>query len=91
MIRITTNMTVPNKPVTALNGISESVNVLDNTSTKIMKDAPKVIHNGIVRLASLPTSNLTTCGMTNPIQDMVPQKHTDIAVKIVEITMMSAR
>ena len=52
-------MIVPNKPVTALNGISESVNDLDKTSTTIMNVPTKVIHNGMVLLASLPANNLT--------------------------------
>ena len=66
-------MSVPNNPVTALNGISESVKDLDKTSTTIMNVPPKVTHNGIVLLASLPANNLTICGMTKPIHEMVPQ------------------
>ena len=84
-------MTVPKSPVTALKGISESVIDLDRTSTNIIKVPPKVIHRGIVLFASLPASNLTICGITNPIQDMVPQKHTEIAVRIVDITIINPR
>ena len=91
MIRITTNIIVPNKPVTALNGISESVNVLDKISTRTMNVAPKVIHKGIVLFASLPAKSLTMCGITKPIQDIVPQKQTDIAVSKVEITIINMR
>ena len=84
-------MSVPKSPVTALKGISESVNVLDKTSTTIMNVPPKVMHRGMVLFASLPASNLTICGMTKPIQDMVPQKHTDIAVRTVDKTMIKPR
>ena len=59
IIKITTNITVPKRPVTALKGISESVKVLERTSTTIMNVPPKVIHKGIVLFASLPASNLT--------------------------------
>ena len=82
---------MPNKPVTALNGISESVNVLDKMSTTIMNVPPKVMHKGIVRLASRPANNLTMCGITKPIQEIVPQKQTEIAVNIVAITMIKPR
>ena len=91
MIKITTNITVPNKPVTALNGISESVNVLDKMSTKTINVPPNVTQSGIVLLASLPANNLTMCGMTKPIQEIVPQKQTEIAVRIVEITIISGQ
>ena len=84
-------MIVPNTPVTALKGISESVNVLDKISTTIMNDPPNKTHNGIVRLVFLPTNNLTMCGTTKPIQDIVPQKQTDIAVNKVEIIMITYR
>ena len=84
-------MKVPIKPVTALRGISESVNVLDMISTKIINVPPKVTHKGIVLFASLPASKRTMCGMTNPIQDIVPQKQTEIAVKTVDKTIINPR
>ena len=84
-------MIVPITPVTALKGISESVNVLDRISTTIIKAPPNKAHSGIVRLAFLPTNSLTICGTTNPIQDIVPQKQTDIAVNNVEIIMITYR
>lgn len=88
MIRIIINITVPNKPVTALNGISESAKLLDMISTNIMNVLPKVMQRGMVLLASLPASNLTIWGITSPIHEIVPQKHTEIAVSIVEITII---
>ena len=91
MIKIITNITVPNKPVTALKGISESVNVRDKISTKIMNVPPIVMQRGMVLFASLPASNLTMCGMTKPIQEMVPQKHTDMAVNTVARTIINPR
>lgn len=86
-----TNITVPSKPVTALSGISESVNVLERISTKTINVPPKVMQRGIVLLASLPASNRTMCGITKPIHEIVPQKQTDIAVRIVDITIISPR
>lgn len=91
MIRITTNMTVPKRPVTALNGISESVNVLESTSTTTMNVPPKVMQSGIVLFASLPANSLTMCGTTRPIHEMVPQKQTDIAVNTVARTIINPR
>ena len=82
---------MPIKPVTALNGISESVNVLERISTNIVNVPPKVMHKGIVLLASLPASKRTICGITKPIQDMVPQKHTDMAVRTVDKTIINPR
>ena len=84
IINIMTKMTVPNNPVTALNGISESVNVLERISTAIMNVPPKVTHKGIVLFASLPTSNLTMWGMIKPTQEIVPQKQTEMAVRTVD-------
>ena len=83
-----TNTTVPNKPVTALNGISESVNDLDKMSVKIMNEPPKVIQSGIVLFVLCPTINLTMCGITRPIHEMVPQKQTDIAVSNVAMPII---
>ena len=59
-----TNITVPNKPVTALNGISESVNDLDKMSVRIINEPPNVIQSGMVLFVLCPTINLTICGIT---------------------------
>ena len=91
IINIMTKMTVPNNPVTALNGISESVNVLERISTAIMNVPPNVTHNGIVLFASLPTNRRTMWGMIKPTQEIVPQKQTDIAVKTVDRTIINIR
>ena len=58
-MRIMTKIIVPIKPVTALNGISESVKDLENISVIIMNVAPNVTHNGMVLFASLPANNRT--------------------------------
>ena len=88
MIKMMTNTAVPNKPVTALKGISESVNDLDKMSVRITKDPPKVMQRGMVLFVLCPTIRRTICGMTKPIQEIVPQKQTEMAVSKVAIPMM---
>lgn len=75
---------VPIKPVKRLIGISEPFIFLANVSTTIRKLAPKKVLIGIRYLLSDPTSNLPKWGITSPIHPIVPAKHIDEAVKIVE-------
>ena len=82
-------MIVPNKPVTADKGISADVKLLDNISTSIIKIPPNVHVNGIVLVVFFPTINLTICGMTNPTQEIVPEKATDVAVNNVAIKIIT--
>ena len=82
-------MIVPNKPVTADNGISADVKLLDNISTNIMNMPPNVHVKGIVLVVFFPTNNLTICGMTNPTQEIVPENATDVAVNKVAINIIT--
>jgi hypothetical protein len=52
-------MGVPKKPVTADNGISEAVKLLDMISQIIVNVAPNSIVMGMVFFASLPTNKRT--------------------------------
>ena len=45
-----------------------------------MNEPPNVIQRGIVLLVLCPTNSRTIWGITNPIQEIVPQKQTEIAV-----------
>ena len=83
-----TNITVPKIPVTALKGISDFVNERARISTIIINIPPKVIQRGIDLLVSLPTINLTICGITSPIQLTTPLKSTQEAVNKVAIPII---
>ncbi len=57
-------------------------------STNTIKTPPNVIQSGIDLLVSLPEISLTTCGITKPIQLIVPLKATAIAVSRVAIPII---
>ena len=46
----------------------------------IINDAPNIIDRGIVFVVSRPTQSLTICGITSPIQLIVPANATELAV-----------
>ena len=71
---IAINTIVPKNPVIADIGISAAVNERQSISEIIINDAPNVIDRGIVFVVSRPTQSLTICGITSPIQLIVPEK-----------------
>ena len=83
------NTIVPKKPVIADIGISAAVNERQRISDMIMNDAPKVMDKGSVLVVSRPAQSRTMCGITSPIQLIVPAKATELAVKSVAIRIMS--
>lgn len=89
--KIIINIIVPKKPVTADKGISAPVKLLENISVTTIKDAPKTIVSGMVRCVFLPTNSLTICGTTKPIQLIVPEKATELAVSKVAINIITMR
>ena len=85
---IAINTIVPKKPVIAEIGISAAVNERQSISDIIINDAPNVIDRGIVFVVSRPTQSLTICGITSPIQLIVPANATELAVKSVAIRII---
>ena len=79
----TINIGVPIIPVITLKGISFGAKLLANISTITIIIDPISIDKGITFLLLLPIINLTTLGITSPIQPIVPLTATDIAVKVV--------
>ena len=86
---IAINTIVPKNPVIAEIGISAAVNERQSISEIIINDAPNVIESGIVFVVSRPTQSLTICGITRPIQLIVPANATELAVKSVATRIMS--
>ena len=82
------NIIVPKNPVIAEIGISAAVNERQIISEIIINDAPNVIDRGIVFVVSRPTQSLTICGITRPIQLIVPAKATELAVNRVAIIII---
>ena len=83
----TINIGVPIIPVITLKGISFGAKLLANIATTTIIIDPISIDKGITFLLLLPIINLTTLGITSPIQPIVPLTATDIAVKVVAITI----
>ena len=83
----TINIGVPIIPVITLKGISFGAKLLANISTTTIIIDPISIDKGITFLLLFPIINLTTLGITSPIQPIVPLTATDIAVKVVAITI----
>ena len=58
-------------------GTSDVLIIREIVSTRIKKEAPKNIDEGIVFLVSQPRIILTICGITRPIQPITPDIATD--------------
>ena len=84
-------MGVPKKPVTTLNGISVLVKLREIMSTTTMKIAPTRIVKGMVFFVFLPTISLEMCGTIKPIQPIIPEIATVLAVSKVAQMMTIKR